>query len=280
MKSDYQKEEVDICLSVLLELMTILGTYRENIVLIGGWTPWFLVPEKRNEHTGSLDIDIALDFKYIDSTAYKSILRLLDERGYARGEQPFIFYRNIQIETGRVVPVKIDLLAGEYGGTSKSHRTQRIQDVRARKARGCDLVFDNYVRTILEGILPDGARNSVSIKIPGVVPFLVTKGMALWESYKEKHAYDIYFVIKHYAGGIPAIAEQFRPSLNNTLVREGLGKIRNKFSSVVSAGPVWIVNFLEITDAEDKEGIQRDAFERVNALLSELGIDPFEAEES
>lgn len=44
MKSDYQKEEVAICLSVLLELMTILGTFRENIVLIGGWTPWFLIP--------------------------------------------------------------------------------------------------------------------------------------------------------------------------------------------------------------------------------------------
>lgn len=80
MKSDYQKEEVAICLSVLLELMTILGTFRENIVLIGGWTPWFLVPEKRNEHTGSLDIDIALDFKHIDSAAYKSILQLLRER--------------------------------------------------------------------------------------------------------------------------------------------------------------------------------------------------------
>lgn len=36
MKSDYQKQEVDICLSVLLELMTILGSFRENIVLIGG----------------------------------------------------------------------------------------------------------------------------------------------------------------------------------------------------------------------------------------------------
>lgn len=67
MKSDYQREGVNICLSVLIELMTILGSFRENAVLIGGWTPWFLIPEKRNEHTGSLDIDIALDFKRIDS---------------------------------------------------------------------------------------------------------------------------------------------------------------------------------------------------------------------
>jgi hypothetical protein len=279
MKSDYQKQEVDICLSVLLELMTILGSFRENIVLIGGWTPWFLIPEKRNEHTGSLDIDIALDSKHIDSTAYKSILQLLNERDYVKGEQPFIFYRNIQIGDGRIVPVKIDLLAREYGGTSKSYRTQRIQDTRARKARGCDLVFDNYITTTLEGRLPNGARNEVPIKIPGVVSFLATKGMALWESYKEKHAYDIYFVIKNYVGGIAAIVEKFKPFINNTLVKEGLGKIFSKFSSVDSAGPLWVANFLEITDPEEKERIQRDAYERINALQKELGIPPYEVEE-
>ena len=280
MRSDYQKEEVDICLSVLIELMTILGSFRENMVLIGGWTPWFLIPEKRNEHTGSLDIDIAIDYKYIDSAAYKTILQLLAEKGYMQGEQPFIFYRNVLIEEGKVVTVKIDFLAGEYGGTSKSHRTQRVQDIRARKARGCDLVFDDYEMITLEGTMPDGARNKVSIKIPGVVPFLVTKGMALWESYKEKHAYDIYFVIKNYAGGIEAIAERFKPYLRNTLVREGIGKIRNKFSSVDLAGPVWVANFLEIKDTEEKERIQRDAYERVNALIMKLEIPSFEVEES
>ena len=31
-KYDYGKKEVDACLSVLVELMTILGEFRENIV--------------------------------------------------------------------------------------------------------------------------------------------------------------------------------------------------------------------------------------------------------
>ena len=272
MKSHYQREEVEICLSVLIELMTTLGSFRENIVLIGGWTPWFLIPGKRNEHTGSLDIDLALDFEHIDRASDKTILQLLHEREYVQGAQPFIFYRNIQIEGGKVVSVEIDFLAGEYGGTSRSHRTQKIQDVKARKARGCDLVFDNCIETSLEGLMPDGARKRVSIKIPGVVAFLVTKGMALGESYKEKHPYDIYFVIKNYAGGIEAIVEKFKPYLKNSLVREGLGEIRNKFERVDSAGPVWIANFLEITNAEEKERIQRDSYERVNALITKLEI--------
>ncbi len=36
---DYKQKEVEICNSVLLELMTILGEFRENIVLIGGSVP-------------------------------------------------------------------------------------------------------------------------------------------------------------------------------------------------------------------------------------------------
>jgi hypothetical protein len=274
-KSDYQPEDVNICFSVLVELMTVLSKFRKNIVLVGGWIPWFLIPEKRSEHTGSLDIDIALDFNKIDSSAYKTLFELLKERGYKEGEHPYIFYRHIQASTGRTVTVKIDFLAGEYGGTSKAHRTQRIQDIRARKARGCDLAFDSYIIVNLAGAMPDGASNEIPIKIAGVVPFLVTKGMAIWESYKEKHAYDIYFVIKYYSGGIQGIIDQFKPFLKNTLVREGLGKIWRKFESVDSIGPVWVANFLERFDPEERERIQRDAFERVKAFLDGLGIQPY-----
>jgi hypothetical protein len=68
-----------------------------------------------------------------------------------------------------------------------------IQDVKARKARGSDLAFCINSSIKLKASMPNGATNEVKIKIPGVVPFLVMKGMAMWDSAKEKHAYDIYF---------------------------------------------------------------------------------------
>ena len=52
----------------------------------------------------------------------------------------------------------MDLLAGEYEGTGKSHRTQRMQDVLARKARGCDLAFDMVMEVPIEGVLPGGGK--------------------------------------------------------------------------------------------------------------------------
>jgi len=54
-----------------------------------------------------------------------------------------------------------------------------------------------------------------------------------------------------------------------------LSKIRVKFKDVESPGPVWVTNFEEIDDEEEKERVRRDAFERVNAFLDALDINPF-----
>ena len=202
------------------------------------------------------------------------ILQLLKERGYTEGDQPFIYHRTVKTAGGREVIVDLNFLAGEYGGTGKSKRTQKVQDVRARKARGCDVAFDHTMSINLRRTMPDKAVNEVNIKVAGVIPFLVMKGMALWDRYKEKDAYDIYFTIQHYPDGVEALAQVFKPYMSNDLILEGLAKIKNKFQTLDSPGPVWVVNFLEIDDLEEKERIQRDVFERVNAFLDRLGIQP------
>jgi hypothetical protein len=272
---DYGKKEVDTCLSVLVELMTTLGEFRDNIVLVGGWIPYFLMEENRHEHVGSLDIDIALDFQKISEDTYQTILQALKSKGYERGKQPFIFYRTIPSEDGEAITVEVDLLTGEYGGTGKSHRTQSIQDVRARKTRGCDLVFKQNRSLKIAANMPNGAFNEVTIKIANVIPFIVMKGMCMWDRYKEKDAYDIYFTTLHYPGGINEMVKIFQPFKSNKLVREGLGKIKAKFKNIDAPGLVWLTNFEDIDDEEEKERVKRDAYERVNAFLDALRIEEF-----
>jgi hypothetical protein len=67
--------------------MQILGEYREQMVLIGGWVPFFLFGSK---HVGSTDVDIALDREQITDDVYKTIRQHLEKRGYKQGAQPFI----------------------------------------------------------------------------------------------------------------------------------------------------------------------------------------------
>ena len=263
---------------MLVELMTVLGEFRDHIVLAGGWVPYFLLEKGRYEHVGSLDIDIVLDFQKISDDTYQTILQVLKNSGYQQGEQPFIFYRTITVGEGRDITVEVDLLAGEYGGTGQSHRTQSVQDVRARKARGCDLVFEHCLPLKVSANMPDGARNEVSIKIADITPFLVMKGMAMWERYKEKDAYDIYFTLLHYPGGIDELVKIMKPFKSNKLVCEGLGKIRAKFKNIDAPGPVWLINFEDVDDEEEKERLRRDAYERVKAFLDALGIEEFKEE--
>ena len=271
-KSNYSKKEVDTCLSVIVEVMTILGSYRDRIVLIGGWVPYFILDKQGKDHIGSINIDLALDFQKISDESYRSILQLLKKRGYIQGNQPFIFNRNIKNENGASYSIEIDLLSGEYGGTDKSHRTQKVQDINARKARGCDLAFKYNISVLLKSIMPDGSENEVNIKVASIIPFLVMKGMALWQRMKEKDAYDIYFTILHFPGGIESLVEIFKPVTDNNLVKEGLGKILAKFNGINSIGPTWLVKFLDIEDNDERERVKRDCFERVAALMKKLGI--------
>jgi hypothetical protein len=104
-RRDYTAEAVGAAKSVLIELVHLLGEYRNEIVLVGGWVP-----------------------------------ELLLGRGYREGPQPSIFLREVAAEDARIV-VQVDFMAGEYGGTGRSRRHQRVPEIQARKARGCDLAF-------------------------------------------------------------------------------------------------------------------------------------------
>jgi len=49
-----------------------------------------------------------------------------------------------------------------------------------------------------------------------------------------------------------------------------LAKFKETFASPEHVGPKWVADFDELTDEEARAIRQRDAFERVNALLLKL----------
>ncbi len=270
-RRDYSKEAVEAARSVMVELIHLLGEYRDEIVLIGGWVPDLLFPGANPPHTGSLDIDLALDHREIDDSGYKTICKLLEDRGYTQGDQPYKYFRTVQVK-GEDIEVEVDLLAGEYEGTGKSRRHQKVQDIKARKARGCDLAFDMSFEIEITGTLPGGGKDTVSVRIASIVPFLVMKGMAMHDRMKEKDAWDIYHCLRSFPGGPDAMAKEFQSHMSNKLVREGLEKINSKFESLEAIGPKWTADFDEIDDPDERDMRIRDAFERVDSLLRSLGV--------
>lgn len=272
-KSDFGQREVEASKSVLVELIHILGEFKDALVVIGGSVPPLLYPDTANEYVGTLDVDLVINHQQVDDETYQTIREVLMKSGYRpKDEQPFIFFRKVLMPEGDSIEVQVDLLSGEYGGTGRSHRTQKIQDIRARKARGSDLAFDLNKEVEIEALLPQGGKDKVRCKISATVPFIVMKAMAMASRLKEKDAYDIYYCLTHHPGELDALIHEFLPLINHKLVLEGLVNIAEKFESPNHIGPKHIADFLEIIDSEEKERVQRDAYERANYLLKSLGI--------
>ncbi|MHB8135055.1 MAG: nucleotidyl transferase AbiEii/AbiGii toxin family protein [Anaerolineaceae bacterium] len=268
---DYDALKVSAARSVLLELSHLLRAYSSGIVIVGGWVPGLLFPGMVEQHIGSTDVDLALDRKILQEVGYRSILELLLARGYRQGDQPFIFYRTLKIQNLEF-DVEVDFLASQYGGTGKKHRTQTVQDMHPRKTRGCDLAFEKPMELIIKGVLPDGGLDQTSIRVVSIAPFIIMKAFALGDRLKEKDAYDIYYCLKNYPGGMKELIDEFHPHIHNALVKEGLNILLDKFISPEHIGPRFVADFLEITDPEDRAALQRDVFERVIYLLKGLGL--------
>lgn len=273
-RTHFEDNEANRSQSVLLEIMTILGSYRENIYLVGGWAPYYLLKlfQKRGNpfrHVGSIDIDLAIDFSHIDESQYETIVNLLLQKDYQPRQDklsriiPFAFQRE-----HKGLNVQIDFLAGEYGGTGKKHRHQRIQsDLLARKGRGIDLLSEHNISFDLSGVLPDGSENSCKIKVANIVSVLATKGITISERYKEKDAYDIYASITHYKEGALSSLKEVKEHLKQGLVMEGISGIVEKFKSEGSVGPAWAAKFME-PDSPDAARIkQTEVYKSVRPFI-------------
>ena len=139
-RSDYTGIGVEAARAVLLELAHLLRQYRDDIVVIGGWVPPLLFADALLPHTGSLDVDIALDHRRLEDAGYQTIHRLLVSRGYYRepDDQPFRYYRKVSL-SGREVVVEVDFLAGEYEGPvgAIAHRKYK----RCGRAKPADAIW-------------------------------------------------------------------------------------------------------------------------------------------
>ena len=84
---------------------------------------------------------------------------------------------------------------------------------------------------------------------------------------KAKDAYDIYFLIRHYRGGVKELAKEFQSNAGNKLVQEMKEKLAGKFASPDHAGSKDIVDFLGLTDEDEIEMTKRDVYEQLQALV-------------
>ena len=246
--------------AVLIEVMNVLGAFRGNMVLVGGWVPDLLYPNCG--HMGSLDVDLAISRRSLDANVYQTILQRMLKADYSHHTSPTHFTKSVP---GVETPVKVDLVAGQYEAAGKSRAIQ-VNELELNTLRGLDLAFELSQDIEISGQMPNGIYNTVRARIARPEGYILIKAFAMDERTNPKDAYDIDFVLRHYLPSIEALADRVRPLLANGLASEGYDILKIKFATLGSVGPSWAAEVAR-EQGEDFEQSRRAAFEYAQALF-------------
>jgi len=277
----YSPDKTKISHSYLLELVATLREYYDSLVLIGGWTPYFILenfkkPSVEFIHIGSIDIDLAVDPKLFSKGAdkYRTIIEHIEKLGYTQRKDrlgqpiPSSFIK----QTKEKVDIQVDFLTSFDMNVGKTKRHLRIQpDLMARRAKGCDIAFQHNWECPLKGNLPGNGEIKLKLKIANIISAIVMKGYALGERLDGKDPYDIYAMIAYYKNGPSSAAEEFRPYIKIPIVSESLKIINENFESIKSNGPVRVGYFLYPNEAIARERATTDAYMNIREFLKLLG---------
>jgi hypothetical protein len=165
----YSKSITESSKSVLIEVLRILGSYRDYLVLTGGWAPYFILEKfgEGGQHCGSIDIDFVLNPRLIDLKVYETIVSSLEKRGYGPyvaddGEVlPYRFYRSVKSPLdGLEYRIEVDFISEpDVVKTLSPEKFLAVQrDLQAVVIPGSNIVSSHNFEHKIQGVLPSGAQ--------------------------------------------------------------------------------------------------------------------------
>ncbi|MEJ1960407.1 MAG: hypothetical protein WDO56_02165 [Gammaproteobacteria bacterium] len=273
----YNRRTTAAVRAVLVEIGQILASYRGKFAIVGGSVPWLLIPDRDMPHVGTMDVDIALDAEALGDGEYVRLVEALMKCGYRQGAElrRFQLIRAVpDAESNQPVEIVIDFLMPRDASFVRNVPPLML-DFAVQRASGAELalLFPQLIE--LDGRMPDGYRNRVQIAVASIPALLAMKGFALQFREKQKDAYDIYYCIRNYPGGIEAIAGACGLLLSHPAAREAYSYIANKFDSFDGYGPSRVRLFAEsqgILSGRTADQWQRDAFGQVDSWLRAIGL--------
>ena len=259
---EYSAEQNQRVRATCLYLATILGDCMDDVVIIGGLVPSLLIdqdalPAGADRHVGSMDLDIGLTLAIFEGKRYEVIAERLRRAGFSPDESDQgnpTRHRWKITEAGRKVTV--DFLIppaddSELGGTIRDIEG----DFAAVITPGLRLAFLDQKKLNLSGITIKGERAQRSIWVCGPGAFVVLKALAFRNRGEYKDAYDLYYHIRNYGGGVQDVADALKPLLGEVEVQQALKILSEDFIEHDALGPIRVANF--ITGGKNDE-IQAD----------------------
>jgi Nucleotidyl transferase AbiEii toxin, Type IV TA system len=265
---EYGARQTEAARRVLVDLGQVLASFEDCLVLVGGWVPSLLLREAPEIHSGSIDVDLALNTVKLGDGRYARLIEsLLKTRRYEKGTEAFRLFTMVDLEDGEPqIRVDVDFLK-PIEPKPKKNKPKLIPGFRPLDADGCAEAFANPEILVIPGQMIKGQKNKVRFRVASIADFLVMKSYALAKRDKPKDAYDICYCLDNYPKGMKPLALIWKKRLKSNSIQDALSIMRDKFSTPDQYGPTQVVEFYNSPNREEREMQARRAFELVQAFL-------------
>lgn len=272
--------ETDACDKILRTLLAHSGAWAEHLVLVGGLTPRYLVPEPPpgiDPHIGTTDVDL--------------VLALALPAGHAAPDQPLaVVLREIGFEPRPEMDAphgpafrwvhRVDGFVVKVEFMCPAQDRPRLQiepdpvpntgpELGALRLFGAELVAEDFAVRRLSGRDLSGKPVEALLRVAQILPFLVLKAYALDERQKDKDAYDVVWLLSA-LGDDPADVARMAlasPVVGHPTVKAAISRLRAHFSMVESRGPELYAQAFPTPDPTKRKVLQQYAFRTMQRFL-------------
>lgn len=284
----YTPEATELCERTLVTLLRGLGPWRDGIYLVGGLVPRYLLrgsEDAERRHAGTHDVDLVLDVTFLGEVeAYRRLEKNLQALGFVRGRnargqaQHFRWCKRIGPGQDVIVDLLCDASQEEGGQVMALPGERRLS---ALKLPGAHLAVKDHVTAEVTAELLDGrGQATMTVRVAGLVAFVVLKALAYEERFEEKDAYDLIYTLDEY--GVEAAASAFRGFRDRhpedtALLEAALAVMRRRFASEADIegwkkdGPTSYARFQAPLAAGKEHALAVDAADVVETFLSDVG---------
>ncbi|MYA27538.1 MAG: hypothetical protein F4091_00300 [Acidimicrobiales bacterium] len=275
--SEYDTAATDRCERVLVTLLGDIGPWGDRVVLVGGLAPRYIVgldSLSTSPHVGTTDVDLVITLAVGDSSeTYTTLYRNLKRSGFTVGDRSYQWQRSVD-----GIKVEVEFIC-------ETDQTDPGAIYRPKQGTGSDFAAFNapcagftsqdYVEAPVTAERFDGGGlSTVTLRVVGVLLFVVLKSLAFQQRHHNKDSYDLVYTLKNYEGGPRAAGEAAAqsPVRCEQSVAKALESLRERFGSPDNDAPVAYANFLaDRDDHEHKARLRNEAVAVVRQFLAAAG---------
>lgn len=242
--SQYDSSGVAFAESAFLSVWAGLGSWHEDLVLVGGLVPKYLCGDLSAHRSLPRPVTLGADLGIALGASlgqYGSLRMDLQAQGFRLSEDEFGNPRFVKNVGDFVIPV--DFLTEHPPETQGS---VMVDDAPANIMPGIKRALATARRLVVQGVDLQGARQSLAARVCDAGPFLAMKPRAFARRQAPKDAFDIIYTLLHYDRGTEAALAGFGEEVRvgNPACLDAVACVAQHFGDEQASAPVRAASFV------------------------------------